>query len=84
MNDQILKTQEELQKMRGNLKLQANLFKAEAKETWNTVEKKWSEYESKLHLLKSRTGESKEDILAALDLLEGEISKGYNKIKSTL
>ncbi len=81
MND---KNFQELKTLRDNLKLKSHLFKKEAQDLWSQTERQLEEYEKKINSLQDASEESKNDILAAIELLGEQLNQSYNKIKNTL
>ncbi len=84
MTDKLDKVIETLKTERDELKLQAHLLKAEAKDEWHKLEKEWDNLELKLGHLKEGAKESAEDIGAAASQLADEIGAAYQRIKKSL
>ena len=74
----------ELSKTRAKMTEQADSFKDEALEKWSGLEDKWAEFELKFESSKKTAEKSKKNIFTALELMKGEIIKGYDEIKSTV
>lgn len=70
---------EELTRKRDELRVQMHLASMEAKKEWEELEEKWSRFASMARL--EETVESVED---SLELLGGELRKGYQKLKAAL
>jgi hypothetical protein len=74
----------EIEQDRDRLKLQAHLFKADAKDEWDKIEKKWHHFKGHSnHVSKEAKGASK-DLLAATQILAEEIKAGYKRIMRSL
>lgn len=72
-----------LEQTRDELKLQAHLGAAEAREVWAKLEKNWEHLESRLKRVGHATQESAEDIEEATKTLVEEIKAGYQRIRDT-
>lgn len=75
---------EGLREMRDELKLQLYLGKADAKEAFEGVEKRWQHLEAKLKLLREGSKEDLAQIGEAAKLLTEEIRDGYRHLKKLL
>jgi hypothetical protein len=84
MDSNIQKTVNELKRTRDELRLQAHLFKAEAKDTWDAAEKNWSNFQSSVNKVEKSLDESSKDVSAAVQLLADEIKNSYEKISAIL
>jgi len=73
-----------MSKVRNDLKKRVHLFQEGIDDVWNATESKWKQYEDKLKLIKSSTGESKEEITVALELLKDQISEGHKRILASI
>lgn len=69
----------ELKQKRDELEVQARLGSMEAKQQWEELEKQWNEFASKAEVEKTA-----EDVSSALDILGGELKKGYERLKNAL
>ena len=69
---------------RDELRVQIHLAKAEAKDEWQELEKKWEVLENKLAALKRETKDASKDIGAALGVLSEEIANAYKRIRKKL
>jgi hypothetical protein len=84
-NDSILeKLFGEIEQDRDRLKLQTHLFKADVKDEWDKIEKKWHHFKGHSnHVSKEAKGVSK-DLFAATQILAEEIKAGYKRIMRAL
>lgn len=73
-----------LKQERDELRVQIHLAKAEAKDEWEELEKKWDILENKLAALKRETKDASKDIGAALSILSEEIANAYKRIRKKL
>ena len=73
-----------LKQERDELRVQIHLAKAEAKDEWEELEKKWDILENKLTALKRETKDASKDIGAALGVLSEEIANAYKRIRKKL
>jgi hypothetical protein len=81
-NYEINKT--EMSKVRNDLKNKIHLFQEGIEDIWNSTESKWIQYDDKLEKIKSSTGQSKEEIGVALELLKYEINDSYKRILASI
>jgi hypothetical protein len=72
---------EGLRQMRDEMKLQAHLGKADAKDAWEDVEKRWQHLEGRLRVLRNASKEEFADVADAAKLLMEEIRRGYQHVK---
>jgi hypothetical protein len=72
---------EGLRQMRDEMKLQAHLGKADAKDAWEDVEKRWQHLEGRLRVLRDASKEEFADVADAAKLLMEEIRRGYQHVK---
>lgn len=70
-----------LRQQRDELRLQIHLARAEARDEWEQMERKWHDAELKLAAMGRGTRESAADVGAALGLLADEIGKAYRRIR---
>ena len=82
--EDIQKVLENLKQQRDELRLQMHLAKAEAKEVWENMEKKWDEFEPKAKQVGGATAEASKDVFAAARQLGKEIREGYEHIRKSL
>lgn len=74
----------ELQTQRDELKLRLHLAKADAKEEWEKLEKKWEHLRGKLTVVGNEAKEAGKDVLAATRLVARELKEGYERIRAVL
>lgn len=74
----------DLARLRDELKVQVHLGAADAKETWENLETRWSEVESKMKVVREISAESMQEIASATQLLLDEIREGYHRVKHAL
>lgn len=73
-----------LKEQRDELRLQMHLAKADLKEEWEGLERKWEHVESRLDAAGHEAKESAEDVGAALAQVGEEIGQAYKRIKRSL
>jgi hypothetical protein len=74
----------EIEQERDEMKLQAHLFKADAKDEWDKIEKKWHQLKSNSQHVGLETKQVSKDLYAATQLLGDEIKAGYKRIIRSL
>ncbi len=81
MREEMTKLQDSLLQQRDELRVKLHLAKADARDEWEGLERKWAEAQDKFSQLQKSAGESMDDIEAAARLLADEIQKGYERIR---
>ncbi|MCP5178969.1 MAG: hypothetical protein H6993_18620 [Pseudomonadales bacterium] len=69
---------------RDELRLQLHLLKAEAREEWDAVEKKWAHFESRMERAGKSVRLSAGEIGAASETVAEEIGNAYRRLKQSL
>lgn len=72
---------EGLRRLRDELRVQAHLGKAEARERWEHLEKRWEHLEGRLATLRRESREPLHDIGEAARNLLDEIREGYRHLR---
>ena len=72
-----------LRQQRDELKLQAHLMKAEAKDEWHEAELQWKELEKKLDKAKAAGADAGEDVAEGVRHLGSKLQDGYRKIRNS-
>jgi len=75
---------EELRRQRDELKVRAHLAKAEARDQWEALEKKWEHLRARLAVVEGEAEVAGKDVLAALETVAEELKKGYGRIRAVL
>jgi CBS domain-containing protein len=75
---------ESLRRARDELRLQIHLAKADAKDLWEQVERKYHEAESRLKVLSREAEEPVHEMADALKLLLEEVREGYRRVRRAL
>ncbi|MEO5970848.1 MAG: hypothetical protein ABIQ95_13050 [Bdellovibrionia bacterium] len=73
-----------LELIRGELQLQAHLFKEDVKADWEKVEKEWNHLNSEVQHVKATAKDSMKEVSAATSLLFQAVHDGYVKIKDSI
>lgn len=73
-----------LKTLRDELSVKVHLGKADAKDEWEKLEKKWSELSAKAQPVKEVAGETAKNVGAALEMALDEIKAGYDSLKKKL
>lgn len=74
----------ELRRVRDELKVQVHLGRAEAKEQWEKLEKRFHRAEAEVKKLAQRAEEPLHDVAEAAELLLEEIRNGYRRLRELL
>jgi chromosome segregation ATPase len=73
-----------LRRQRDELRLQIHLAKAEAREEWEAVEKRWETVEARMPQLKKAATDSAKEVAAGLELVADEIGNAYKRLRDIL
>ena len=84
IKEEVEELADDLRQRRDELRLQLHLAGAEAKESWEDLEKKWGHFESKAALMRKEAKSAGAEIGEAAKLLGGEIKDGYKRLKKLL
>ena len=69
---------------RDDLKVRVHLAKAEAREEWEELEKKWSHLKDKTARVSHTATDASKDIAAATEILAEELKHGYQRIRAAV
>jgi hypothetical protein len=72
---------ENLQAVRDELRVQAELGRAELRERWEELECRWHHLEGRMKLVREGLREDGEDVREAARLLAGELREGYQHLR---
>jgi len=75
---------QELETQRDDLKVRLHLAKADARDEWEKVEKRWEKLRAKLDVAGDEASEVAGDVGDAAKLLLGEIREGYQRLRKLL
>lgn len=75
---------EKLRRERDELKLKMHLGKAELKDEWETLERKWERLEERMGGAAEEAREASRDVGAAFGVLADELGEAYRRIRSRL
>ena len=84
INDRINDELDDLRGLRDELKVRAHLVKAEIRDQWEELEKKFQEVEGRAKVVAKESEGSLESIGEAAKGLLGEIGDGYKRIRGLL
>ena len=74
----------ELRQQRDELRVRMHLAKAEAKQEWEELEKKWQHFESRVGHTAEEAKASGRNVGVALEHLGEELATAYRRIKKSL
>lgn len=75
---------EKLRQRRDELRVQIDLGKMEATDTWHETEERWQRLEGKLRVLAAESKDAAENVGSAAAQLVEEIREGFTKIAKRL
>jgi DNA repair exonuclease SbcCD ATPase subunit len=84
MSDDINDFWEKLKAQRDEMKVQAHLARAEFRDEWDEVEKKWQKAEQKLHHVQDQAIETTAEMQRSAKVVMEEIASTYQRIKERL
>ena len=84
MSDDINDFWEKLKAQRDEMKVQAHLARAEFRDEWDEVEKKWQKAEQKLHHVQDQAIETTTEMQRSAKVVMEEIASTYQRIKERL
>jgi hypothetical protein len=74
----------DLKSLREELRLQAHLFKAEAKDKFEAVEKRWREAQRIIQSLEGKSSGAAKDVTTATRTTVAELAEQYRRLKADL
>ena len=84
INDAVNNLMKDLEQQRDELEVQLALAKAEARDEWEELEKRWEKVKSQLGQAGDTAAEVADDVGEAAKLLLDEIGRGYERIRKLL
>jgi len=75
---------ESLKQQKDEIKLQIHLARAEARDEWPELEKKFDELRNKADALRQATGDASSDVIEAVKLVADEIRHGFDRIRKLM
>lgn len=73
-----------LRELRDELRVQAELGRAEFRDRWQELEKSWHQLEGRLKLAREGAREDTQNVREAARLLASELRESYEKLKKRL
>lgn len=84
VREEFEKAVRQLEQQRDELRLKLHLGKAEAREEWDKLERRWEHVRARLPQLREALSETKNEVGAALKLAAEEIRRGYERLRKLL
>jgi phage shock protein A len=75
---------EKLRQERDELRLKLHLGKAELKDEWETLERKWEQLEARVAGARDEAREASKEVGAAFGILADELGQAYKRIRARL
>ncbi|MFN8545191.1 MAG: hypothetical protein U0807_13440 [Candidatus Binatia bacterium] len=82
--DDLNKLLDDLKQQRDELRVKLKLARADARDEFEELEKKWEHVRGKMEVVGREAGKAAEDVASALGLVATEIKKGYERIRKLL
>lgn len=82
--DDLNKLLDDLKQQRDELRVKLRLARADARDEFEELEKKWEHVRGKMEVVGREAGKAAEDVASALGLVATEIKKGYERIRKLL
>jgi len=73
-----------LRRLRDELRVQAELGRAELREFWGDLERRWHQLEGRLKLARESAREDSQNVREAARLLAGELRDSYEHLRKRL
>lgn len=84
LDDRLAMLKEDLRQTRDELRVQMHLAKAEARDDWDNLEKKWDDFQGRMDKVEDAAGDAAKDVGGALSSLGEEIKAGYQRIRDAM
>ncbi|MCW5889504.1 MAG: hypothetical protein KIT14_03030 [bacterium] len=84
MAGELAKIVEQLKTQRDELRVRLHLAKADARDEWEALEKRWEHLRAETAVVGREAGHAAGDVGAATRLLLEEIQRGYQRIRALL
>jgi predicted nucleic acid-binding Zn-ribbon protein len=75
---------DKLRQERDELRLKLHLGKAELKDEWETLERKWEQLEARMAGARDEAREASKEVGAAFGILADELGQAYKRIRARL
>ncbi len=75
---------DDLRQLRDELRVQAELGRAELREFWGDLERRWYRLEGRLELARESAREDSQNVREAARLLVGELRESYEHLRKRL
>jgi predicted nucleic acid-binding Zn-ribbon protein len=75
---------DKLRQERDELRLKLHLGKAELKDEWETLERKWEQLEARVAGARDEAREASKEVGAAFGILADELGQAYKRIRARL
>ncbi len=75
---------EALRRLRDELRVRLHLAKAEVRDRFEALEKKWHHLEARMELVAKESRDASVDVREAAKLLAGELREGYQRVKQLI
>jgi hypothetical protein len=75
---------DKLRELRDELRVQAELGRAELRDRWQELEKSWHQLEGRLKVVREGAREDAKNVREAARLLAAELREAYDKLKKRL
>ncbi len=75
---------ERLKRMRDEIELKIHLGRADAKQEWEELERRWQELKTKSAPAQEVAGDTARNVASALGLAAEELKKGYERLRKLL
>lgn len=82
--EELSKVVDQLKTQRDELRVRMHLAKAEARDQWEALEKRWDHLRAEMEVVGREAGRAAGDVGAAAKLVLEEIKQGYERIRTLL
>jgi len=84
LSDRLHEEMDALRTARDDLRVRLHLGRAEVRDRWEKLEKKWQHAEAKLKVLREQAAESGKDVGEAARLLLDELKEGVDQLRKLI
>lgn len=84
IDDRLAALKKDLKQARDELRVQMHLAKADARDEWENLEKKWDEFEGRMDKVEDAAEDAAKDVGQAASALGEELKAGYQRIRDAI
>lgn len=82
--EELDKVLDQLKEQRDHIRVQLHLARAEVRDEWEVLEKRWEHLRAEMAVVGREAGHAARDVGAAMQLVAQELKQGYDRIRALL